>query len=133
MASRSTKIGHAAVEAAASWCSSGCWQAGIVFLDPPYTRPHECSSGLRALAADPPPLVIAQHSRHQPLENFYGALDRTHVLKQGDNQLLRAGRESLTGITQNVALAAADVPAEFVSVTDTPVNVVAWAPDTGEW
>ncbi len=67
--------------------SAGRWRADVVFLDPPYTRPHEYLSCLLALAEDPPPLVIAQHSRHQSLEDFYASLNRTRVLKQGDNQL----------------------------------------------
>ena len=38
-------------------------------------------------APKPPALVIAQHPARLPLEESYGSLRRTRVLKQGDNVL----------------------------------------------
>jgi 16S rRNA (guanine966-N2)-methyltransferase len=61
--------------------------ADIVFLDPPYTREGEYETALYALAEAPPPLVIAQHSKHLDLKTAYGALQRFRTLKQGDNVL----------------------------------------------
>src|SRR4051812_37166824 len=37
-------------------------RADIVFLDPPYSLEQEYSGSLEALAVNPPPLTIAQHS-----------------------------------------------------------------------
>jgi 16S rRNA (guanine(966)-N(2))-methyltransferase RsmD len=61
--------------------------ADIVFLDPPYALENEYSSALELLGANPPALVIAQHPRRLKLAETYGALRRTRVLKQGDNEL----------------------------------------------
>ena len=61
--------------------------ADIVFLDPPYEQMNEYSDSLLALAAQPCPLVIAQHASRAKLEERYGALTRTRVVKQGDNSL----------------------------------------------
>lgn len=63
------------------------YKGDIVFLDPPYELEGEYVSCLEALAADPPPLVIAQHaSRFEPPDRS-GPLKRTRVVKQGDNAL----------------------------------------------
>jgi 16S rRNA (guanine(966)-N(2))-methyltransferase RsmD len=62
-------------------------EAEIVFLDPPYELEAEYQSALDALAAVPPPLVIAQHATRHPLLERYGPLGRTRVLRQGDNSL----------------------------------------------
>jgi 16S rRNA (guanine(966)-N(2))-methyltransferase RsmD len=59
----------------------------IVFLDPPYEREREYTLALDVLGENPPPLVVAQHSRHFALADDYGKLHRTRVLKQGDNVL----------------------------------------------
>lgn len=59
----------------------------IVFLDPPYDQEREYRAALELLAEDPPPLVVAQHSRRLDLEERYGTLRRTRVLQQGDNAL----------------------------------------------
>lgn len=58
--------------------------ADIVFLDPPYDHPEEYSSALSEVSA---PLVIAQHTTRLELKPAYGALERTRVVKQGDNAL----------------------------------------------
>jgi 16S rRNA (guanine(966)-N(2))-methyltransferase RsmD len=59
----------------------------IVFLDPPYDREREYAVALEALGENPPPLVIAQHSKYFALADDYGKLHRTRMLKQGDNVL----------------------------------------------
>jgi 16S rRNA (guanine966-N2)-methyltransferase len=62
-------------------------EADIVFLDPPYTLEQEYERSLTLLAEKPPPLVIAQHTRHLKLREAYGTLKRTRELRQGDNVL----------------------------------------------
>ncbi|HXA49156.1 MAG TPA: 16S rRNA (guanine(966)-N(2))-methyltransferase RsmD [Candidatus Acidoferrum sp.] len=62
-------------------------QADIVFLDPPYSLAAEYRGALDALGAKPPVLVIAQHSVRFELDERYGSLVRTRVLKQGENAL----------------------------------------------
>jgi 16S rRNA (guanine966-N2)-methyltransferase len=59
----------------------------IVFLDPPYEREREYALALEVLAEEPPPLVVAQHSKHFALGDDYGRLHRTRILRQGDNVL----------------------------------------------
>ena len=66
----------------------------LVFLDPPYDDAAEYTRTLLALGrADPGVLlhaesqVIAEHARKQPLEERYGALERTRTLVQGDAAL----------------------------------------------
>jgi 16S rRNA (guanine966-N2)-methyltransferase len=61
--------------------------AGIVFLDPPYDRESEYAKVLQLLGESPPALVIAQHSVRFELDDSYGALRRTRVVKHGDNAL----------------------------------------------
>ena len=61
--------------------------ADIVFLDPPYALEAEYAATLSALGEKPAPLVIVQHSPRLKLYEGYGALQRTRVLKQGDNML----------------------------------------------
>jgi 16S rRNA G966 N2-methylase RsmD len=63
------------------------YQAGIVFLDPPYDRESEYGAVLQLLGENPPELVIAQHSVRLELADSYGRLRRTRVVKQGDNAL----------------------------------------------
>ena len=61
--------------------------ADIVFLDPPYDLEREYGLALKLLAGQSAPLVIAQHSVRFALEDRYGSLGRTRVVKQGDNAL----------------------------------------------
>lgn len=61
--------------------------ADIVFVDPPYALEKEYASTLAVLAADPPELVIVQHPRQLELGEHYGPLDRTRIVRQGDNVL----------------------------------------------
>jgi 16S rRNA (guanine(966)-N(2))-methyltransferase RsmD len=63
------------------------YKAGILFLDPPYDRETEYGKALQVLGEGPPELVIAQHSVRLELAGSYGALQRTRVVKQGDNAL----------------------------------------------
>ncbi len=62
-----------------------------VFLDPPYDEINEYHHVLRQVGRSkllsPTSLVIAEHSRHVVLENQYGALTRTRLLRHGDAQL----------------------------------------------
>ena len=62
-------------------------RAGIVFLDPPYTLEREYPAALDLLAADPPPLVIVQHSIRLTLAEDYAALHRIRLVRQSDNAL----------------------------------------------
>jgi 16S rRNA (guanine966-N2)-methyltransferase len=59
----------------------------IAFLDPPYPLEHEYERALTALADDPPGLVIAQHASRFALKERYGVLNRSRVVKHGDNTL----------------------------------------------
>lgn len=61
--------------------------AEIVFLDPPYGLEREYRAALEVLAQSPPSLTIVQHSVHFPLAASFGPLERTRVVKQGDNAL----------------------------------------------
>jgi 16S rRNA (guanine966-N2)-methyltransferase len=59
----------------------------IVFLDPPYPLEQEYERALIALADEPPGLVVAQHSSRFAIQESYGVLKRTRVVKQGENTL----------------------------------------------
>ncbi len=61
--------------------------ADIVFLDPPYELEAEYTAALGALGAAPPAFVVAQHSTRFDPGETHGALQRTRLLKQGDNAL----------------------------------------------
>lgn len=61
--------------------------ADIVFLDPPYDDTREYDACFEQLAAKPPPVVIAQHSKHYKIDEAYGLLRRYRELKQGENVL----------------------------------------------
>ncbi len=62
-----------------------------VFLAPPYAEVREYHHTLRQLGRSalllPSSLVVAEHSRHCLLEDQYGALHRTRLLRHGDAQL----------------------------------------------
>jgi 16S rRNA (guanine(966)-N(2))-methyltransferase RsmD len=62
-------------------------RADIVFLDPPYDLAAEYETALTKLGAQPPKLVVVQHSVRLKLGESYGALRQTRVLRQGDNCL----------------------------------------------
>jgi 16S rRNA (guanine966-N2)-methyltransferase len=59
----------------------------IAFLDPPYDLTGEYAASLNALASTACSLAIAQHSSRLALDDRYGRLAKTRVLKQGDNSL----------------------------------------------
>lgn len=63
----------------------------FAFLDPPYEEIREYHHVLRQLARGdllhPTSIVIAEHSRRCNLEEHYGALRRTRLLKRGDSEL----------------------------------------------
>jgi 16S rRNA (guanine966-N2)-methyltransferase len=59
----------------------------IAFLDPPYPLEVEYERALMALCDETPSLVIAQHSSRFALQESYGVLKRTRLVKQGDNTL----------------------------------------------
>jgi 16S rRNA (guanine(966)-N(2))-methyltransferase RsmD len=61
--------------------------ADIVFLDPPFDDTSQYHLALTILGEICPPLVIVQHSPRLRLEEQYGSLHRTRVLRQGDNAL----------------------------------------------
>ncbi len=65
----------------------------LVFLDPPYDEADEYRRTLATLGAPnsdlltPHALVIAEHTRKQPLPDRCGILERTRTLLQGDAAL----------------------------------------------
>jgi 16S rRNA (guanine966-N2)-methyltransferase len=63
----------------------------FVFLDPPYDEIREYHHALRQLGRSDllvaTALVIAEHARHVALEDRYGGLCRTRLLRHGDAQL----------------------------------------------
>src|SRR5690242_11962812 len=79
--------GRALVVAAPTLKSIAAQRSDIVFLDPPYERESEYAPALRLLSDNPPRLVVVQHSARFSLADSYGALQRTRMLKQGDNAL----------------------------------------------
>ena len=73
----------------------------VVFLDPPYEEIREYHHTLRQLARStlllPTSLIVAEHSKHVLLEENYGALDRTRLLRHGDAQLAFFGLQTSSG------------------------------------
>lgn len=59
----------------------------IAFLDPPYELTHEYAASLTALASTACALAIAQHSWRFVLDERYGSLTKTRLVRQGDNSL----------------------------------------------
>jgi 16S rRNA (guanine(966)-N(2))-methyltransferase RsmD len=65
----------------------------VLFLDPPYDAAEEYAATLGLLGGSAAGLladgavVIAEHRRKEALEERYGALERTRILKQGDAAL----------------------------------------------
>jgi 16S rRNA (guanine(966)-N(2))-methyltransferase RsmD len=72
----------------------------LVFLDPPYDAASEYAATLELLggswagALADGALVIAEHRRKEVLEDRYGQLHRTRLLKQGDAALSFYARTS---------------------------------------
>jgi 16S rRNA G966 N2-methylase RsmD len=63
------------------------YPADIAFIDPPYDQEEEYGKALLALSQTVSQVVIAQHASRLALEERYGDLIKTRVLKQGDNSL----------------------------------------------
>jgi len=61
--------------------------ADIAFIDPPYELVAEYGLALTGVGATPCDLAIAQHTSRVTLDDEYGRLRKTRVLKQGDNSL----------------------------------------------
>ena len=61
--------------------------ADIVFLDPPYELDREYAEVLDLLGTRKSGLVIVQHASRFALAESYGQLNRSRVVKQGDNAL----------------------------------------------
>jgi 16S rRNA (guanine966-N2)-methyltransferase len=65
----------------------------LIFLDPPYDAAHEYADALGLLGGASAALltgaaiVIAEHRRKEGLDEEYGTLHRTRLLKQGDAAL----------------------------------------------
>jgi 16S rRNA (guanine966-N2)-methyltransferase len=78
-------------------------RADIVFLDPPYDQVGEYKAALEACDPTGCRLVIAQHPATVELQNEYGPLTRTRVLKQGDNSLsfFERGRPEVSAPTED--------------------------------
>jgi 16S rRNA (guanine966-N2)-methyltransferase len=89
---------------AATFLRSSTGKFDVVFLDPPYDEAEEYAETLNFLgrlgaapmsqsldSAHPvlaeSAIVIAEHRRKEPLEEFYGSLKRTRLLEQGDASL----------------------------------------------
>lgn len=73
-------------------------EAHIVFLDPPYQLEREYAAALAILGRHPPDLAIVQHSTRFTPGQSYGALARSHLLRQGDNALSFYERNPCNGI-----------------------------------
>jgi 16S rRNA (guanine966-N2)-methyltransferase len=63
------------------------YPADIVFVDPPYDSEREYAAVLEALSEIRPALAVIQHSARRALPERPGNLQRTRVVKQGDNAL----------------------------------------------
>ena len=59
----------------------------IVFLDPPYELDRDYDQALAVLAAKETSLAIAQHDSRLRLDEEYGRLRRSRIVRQGDNAL----------------------------------------------
>jgi 16S rRNA (guanine966-N2)-methyltransferase len=62
-------------------------QCDIAFIDPPYEKTNEYTRSLLALDATGCRLAVAQHPSQLTLEDVYGPLRKTRIVKQGDNSL----------------------------------------------
>jgi 16S rRNA (guanine966-N2)-methyltransferase len=63
------------------------YRPDIAFIDPPYQEVKEYAKALLAISESGCPVVIAQHASRTVLDNVYGTMTKTRVLKQGDNSL----------------------------------------------
>jgi 16S rRNA (guanine966-N2)-methyltransferase len=72
------------------------YRPDIVFIDPPYQETKEYAKALLALSESGCPFVVAQHESRAVLDDAYGTIKKTRVLKQGDNSLSFYERSSDT-------------------------------------
>jgi 16S rRNA (guanine966-N2)-methyltransferase len=63
------------------------YRPDIAFIDPPYQETKEYEKALLTIAESGCPLLVAQHASRSQLENAYGRMQKTRVLRQGDNSL----------------------------------------------
>ena len=63
------------------------YPADIVFLDPPYDLEREYTAALDLLSETKPAISIVQHSVRLELPESRGSLERTRIVRQGDNAL----------------------------------------------
>jgi 16S rRNA (guanine966-N2)-methyltransferase len=63
------------------------YRAAIVFLDPPYDQEREYTAALDLLAGMQAPLAIFQHSVRFALPEIHDTMERTRIVRQGDNAL----------------------------------------------
>lgn len=63
------------------------YRPDIAFIDPPYQEQREYAKALLAISESGCPVAVAQHASRTVLENVYGRMEKTRVLKQGDNTL----------------------------------------------
>jgi 16S rRNA (guanine966-N2)-methyltransferase len=61
--------------------------AAIVFLDPPYNLEREYAAAMGALSEAPPGVTVVQHSIRFALDENYGNMRRSRLVRQGDNAL----------------------------------------------
>lgn len=85
-------------------------KADIVFLDPPYDREAEYTTALKLLGESATQFAIAQHPVRLALEDVYGELKRSRIVKQGDNALsiYYRSRSSTGAPTPHPSILAAD-------------------------
>jgi 16S rRNA (guanine(966)-N(2))-methyltransferase RsmD len=63
------------------------YRCDIAFIDPPYEQVAEYFAAMESLVETGCTLAIAQHDSKLVLDEAYGPLQKTRVLKQGDNSL----------------------------------------------
>jgi 16S rRNA (guanine(966)-N(2))-methyltransferase RsmD len=59
----------------------------IVFIDPPYDQEKEYEAVYEVMGSHPPKLLIVQHSSRWISPERCGRMERTRVVRQGDNAL----------------------------------------------
>lgn len=63
------------------------YPADIVFIDPPYSKEREYQTSMEALGQCAEGLVIVQHASRFDVGQRWGKLERSRVVKQGENSL----------------------------------------------
>lgn len=78
---------QASVVRGSASCVLRNYRPDIAFIDPPYQEMNEYAKALLAISECGCPVAVAQHASRAVLDNVYGAMKKTRVLKQGDNSL----------------------------------------------